>query len=67
MDNDIKGQYFTGINTIGNRLKPSFIKLETSFQTPGNSVESKEINKEANSMVINLIEKFKRRHLTLSV
>lgn len=61
MDNDIKGQYFTGINTIGNRLKPNFIKVETLFQTPGNTVESKELNKEANGMVKTLIEKFKAR------
>jgi hypothetical protein len=61
MDNDIKGKFFTGINTIGNRLKPSFIKVETYFQSPGNSVESKELNKEANSMVTTLINKFKSR------
>ncbi|NRR93392.1 hypothetical protein HSX10_17595 [Winogradskyella undariae] len=61
MDNDIKGQYFTGINTIGNRLKPNFIKVETLFQTPGNTVESKGLNKEANSMVKTLIGKFKAR------
>ena len=61
MDNDIKGQFFTGINTIGNRLKPNFIKVETLFQTPGNTVESKELNKEANHMVLTLINKFKAR------
>jgi hypothetical protein len=61
MDNDIKGQYFTGINTIGNRLKPKYIKVETLFQTPGNTVESSELNKEANTMVKNLIGKFKSR------
>lgn len=61
MDNDIKGQYFTGINTIGNRLKPNFIKIETFFQTPGSNVTSEELNKEANSMVTNLITKFKKR------
>jgi len=61
MDNDIKGQFFTGINTIGNRLKPKYIKVETLFQTPGNSVSSKELNKEANSMVRTLIGKFKSR------
>src|SRR5690606_37807007 len=61
MDNDIKGQYFTGIYTIGNRLKPNYIKVETLFQTPGNTVASKELNKEANSMVRTLIGKFKAR------
>ncbi|WP_159021265.1 hypothetical protein [Formosa sp. L2A11] len=61
MDNDIKGQFFTGINTIGNRLKPNFIKVETYFQTPGSNVESKGLNKEANSMVETLLNKFKTR------
>tara|TARA_Y100001963_G_C6695326_1_gene406679 strand:- start:494 stop:1039 length:546 start_codon:yes stop_codon:yes gene_type:complete len=61
MDNDIKGQYFTGINTIGNRLKPNYIKIETFFQTPGSNVTSEELNKEANSMVTTLISKFKKR------
>ncbi len=61
MDNDVKGQYFTGINTIGNRLKPNFIRVETYFQTPGNNVTSKELNKEANSMVKTLLNKFKAR------
>jgi hypothetical protein len=61
MDNDIKGQYFTGINTIGNRLKPKYIKVETLFQTPGSTVESSELNREANSMIKNMINKFKTR------
>lgn len=61
MDNDIKGQYFTGINTIGNRLKPNYIKIETFFQTPGSNVISEELNREANSMVTTLIQKFKKR------
>ncbi|WP_460219347.1 hypothetical protein [Psychroserpens sp. MEBiC05023] len=61
MDNDVKGQYFTGINTIGNRLKPNFIRVETYFQTPGNNITSKELNKEANSMVKTLLGKFKAR------
>lgn len=61
MDNDIKGQYFTGINTIGNRLKPNYIRVETYFKTPGNNIASKELNKEANSMVKTLLSKFKAR------
>ena len=61
MDNDIKGQYFSGINTIGNRLKPKFIKVETLFQTPGSNTKSKELNKDANIMVRSLISEFKTR------
>lgn len=61
MDNDVKGEYFTGINTIGNRLKPNFIRVETYFQTPGSNVTSKELNKEANTMAKTLLNKFKAR------
>jgi hypothetical protein len=61
MDNDIKGQYFTGISTIGNRLKPKYIKVETLFQTPGNSISSRVINKEPTNMVKTLLNKFKAR------
>ncbi|QHS55557.1 hypothetical protein GWR56_08380 [Mucilaginibacter sp. 14171R-50] len=61
MDTDLVGQYFLGINTIGQRIKPKFIKLEALFQTPGNSVKSTQLNKEANNMVINLLQKFKGR------
>lgn len=61
MDTDLVGKYFTGINSIGNSLKPKFIKLEAMFQSPGKVVESNELNKEANSMVMELIRKFKTR------
>jgi hypothetical protein len=61
MDTDLVGKYFTGINSIGNSLKPKFIKLEAMFQSPGKTIESSEINKEANSMVMELIRKFKTR------
>ncbi|TSD63975.1 hypothetical protein FFF34_015545 [Inquilinus sp. KBS0705] len=61
LDTELVGQYFLGINTIGQRIKPKFIKLEAMYQTPGNTVRSTELNKEANSMVINLLQKFKGR------
>ncbi|WP_179415364.1 hypothetical protein HDF19_09905 [Mucilaginibacter sp. E4BP6] len=61
MDTDLIGQYFTGLNTFGQRIKPKFIKLEAMFQTPGNTVASSQINNEANAMVINLLKKFKGR------
>lgn len=61
MDTDLVGKYFTGINSIGNSLKPKFLKLEAMFQSPGKNIESSEINKEANTMVKELINKFKTR------
>ena len=61
MDKDIVGKYFTSINTIGNTLKPNFIKLEVMYQSPGKKVESKGLNKEANSMITYLMSKFKAR------
>ncbi|UTW64526.1 hypothetical protein KFE98_10420 [bacterium SCSIO 12741] len=61
MDKDIVGSYFTGINTIGNRLKPKYIKLEALFQTQGKGIRSSELNKDANSMVLSLLKKFKTR------
>jgi hypothetical protein len=61
MDTELIGQYFTGINTLGQRIKPKFIKLEAMFQTPGNTVVSSQINKEANNMVFDLLRKFKGR------
>ncbi len=61
MDTILVGKYFTGINSIGNFLKPKFLKLEAMFQTPGRSVESSEINKSANNMVLDLLRTFKGR------
>lgn len=61
LDTDLVGQYFTGINTLGQRLRPKFIKLEAMFQTPGKGVKSSELNKEANNMVSTLLRKFKTR------
>ena len=65
LDTDIIGQYFTGLNTFGNRLKPKYIKLEAMYQTPGSSVKSTQINKEANHMVLDLIKKFSTRPLNI--
>ncbi|WP_284653491.1 hypothetical protein [Flavobacterium terrisoli] len=67
MDTDLVGKYFTGLNSIGNSLKPKFLKLEAMFQAPGKGVESSELNKEANSMVMELIRKFKTRPFNIDV
>jgi len=64
MDNDLKG-YITDISTIGQRLKPKFIKIEALFQTPGSKIKSAELNKEANSMILNFLKKFKGRSFNI--
>lgn len=61
MDKDIVGQYFTGLNNIGNSLKPNFLKLEAMFQAPGKNVTSAGLNKEANSMILNILNRFKTK------
>ena len=65
LDIDLVGKYFTGLNSIGNMLKPKFIKIETLFQTPGRKVESKELNKEANKMVIEMLNRFRGRSFNI--
>jgi hypothetical protein len=61
MDKDIVGQYFTGLNSIGNNLKPNFLKLEAMFQSPGKNVTSAGLNNEANSMIKNILNRFKTK------
>ena len=59
LDTALVGQYFTGITSLGQKVKPQFIKLEAMFQAPGKTAKSDVINKEANNMVLNFIQKFK--------
>lgn len=61
LDTVLVGQYFTGINNLGNNLKPKFIKLEAMFQSPGSNVKSEQINVEANNMFLKLLRGFKSR------
>jgi hypothetical protein len=61
LDTRLIGSYFTGMNNLGNLLKPKFLKIETLFQTPGKSVTSSQLNKEANNMVMDLLRTFRGR------
>ncbi|PYF70580.1 hypothetical protein [Pedobacter nutrimenti] len=61
LDSDLTGSYLTGINSFGNLLKPKYIKLEAMYQSPGNTVTSTEINKEANGMIKTMLKRFKGR------
>src|SRR5690606_34704031 len=65
LDTEIVGQYFTTLTSFGNKIKPKFIKLEAMFQTPGKAVQSKEIHKDANNMVINLMNRFKNKPMNI--
>jgi hypothetical protein len=58
LDADIQGKYFSGMNNIANTLRPKFIKIETSFQTPMKGIASHELNKEANKMVTEMLQRF---------
>jgi len=61
MDNDIKGSYFLGMNNISTMLKPKFLRVESYFQTSGKRDFKLTINKEANSMMFDLLKVFKKR------
>lgn len=61
IDTHLVGTYFSGMNTIGNKLKPESLKVEASFHTPGKNVRSDELNKHANNMVIDLLKTFRGR------
>lgn len=67
MDTRLVGSYFSGMNNIGNLLKPNFIKIETLFQTPGKSVTSSQLNTPANKMVLDLLRTFKGRPFNIDV
>lgn len=60
MDTELKG-YYSAMSSIGNTLKPKFIKVETLFQTPGTKVKSKLLNKEANNMFKNILKTFRAK------
>ncbi|MEY2702842.1 MAG: hypothetical protein RLY43_1480 [Bacteroidota bacterium] len=65
MDKRLVGSYFSGLNNLGNLLKPKYLKLETLFQTPGRAVESSELNKHANSMAMDLLNTFKAKPINI--
>jgi len=65
LDLEVQGEYFSGMNNIGNKLKPKFIKIEAMFQTPGSTVKSSQLNDPANKYVLGLIRKFKAKPLNI--
>lgn len=65
LDVDLQGKYFSGMNNIANILKPKYIKIETFFQTPGKGIKSAELNKEANKMFMEMLQRFKGRSFNI--
>jgi hypothetical protein len=61
MDNDIVGKYYSSMVNIDNVLKPKFIKIEAMFQTSGRSISSSQINRKANGMFREMLNRFKGR------
>ena len=67
LDTDLVGQYFTGLNTMSQRLKPKFLKLEAMYQTPGSNLQSSQINTPANNMILNILKRFKSKPVNMDV
>ncbi|MDB5115457.1 MAG: hypothetical protein JWQ79_949 [Mucilaginibacter sp.] len=59
LENQVKG-FITDITTLGQRLKPNFIRVEAMFQTPGVKIKSLELNKEANAMMSLFLRMFQK-------
>ncbi|NVM66838.1 hypothetical protein FHW88_005156 [Mucilaginibacter sp. SG538B] len=57
MDNDIKNGFISDFAVMAQRLKPTFMRVEAMFQTPGSNVKSKLLNKEATSFIKSLLKK----------
>lgn len=61
LDTAIVGQYFTGISNLGQFVNPQYVKLEVMFQTPGKKYQSSQVNRQANSMVSQILDAFKAK------
>ncbi len=61
LENEVKG-FITDITTLGNKLKPNFVRVEAMFQTPGVKVRSEQLNKEANAMVKLFLKMFQKEN-----
>jgi len=62
LDPIVQSEYFSAINTLGNKIRPSFIRLEANFSSPGKSILSKQVtNTGANTMATRLITMFKEK------
>ncbi|WP_424962279.1 hypothetical protein [Ekhidna sp.] len=66
LDPNIQGKYFTGISTLGQKLKPKYVKLQLMYQSQGGThVNSEHVNKESVGMVKELLRQFKAKPYTV--
>lgn len=59
LDSTLVGQYFTAISNLDQYISPSYVKLDLSFQNPGNKVASSQIDKARTNMAKSLLNSFK--------
>ena len=62
---DVSNKYFTGMRTLGAVLNPKFLRIEAYFQSPGGSLQSKELNTSANNMIREILTKIKGNRIDL--
>lgn len=65
IDADLQNRYFTGMNNIGQVLKPKFIRLEAYYQSAGKGIASRELNVPANKMVTEMLTRFKGKSINI--
>ncbi|MGE0566581.1 MAG: hypothetical protein AB7O73_01415 [Bacteroidia bacterium] len=65
LSTDVSNKYFTGMRTLGSVLKPKFLRIEAYFQSPGGSIQSKELNSSANNMIKDLLQRIKGNSLNI--
>lgn len=65
LDTTLKNKYYSGLNTIGNILKPKFVKVETSFQTNEKGLESRAFDKTINKMIRDTLLAFRGRSFNM--
>ncbi|MCO6357396.1 hypothetical protein [Roseivirga pacifica] len=67
LDADVANQYFSTLKSFGDKMDPSYIKLEASFYNRGRPTSSSEMNFTANDMVSTLMNKFITRPFNIDV
>lgn len=62
---DVHNKYFSGLSTLNKVLEPRFFRVKAYFQAPGEQVESKAFNTNANNMIKDLLRRIKGNSLDL--
>ncbi|MBO6497234.1 MAG: hypothetical protein JJ978_16840 [Roseivirga sp.] len=61
LDSTLNKNYFSSMQTFGNKIKPKHLKVEALFQTPGVKTTSSQINNQGNKMFGDFLDSFKNR------